>query len=103
VPATFTVTNVLDSGAGSLRQAILSANLTANVPDGIHFNIPGTGPHTISATWSGLTSKRMWHGDLQCKKCLSIIARHLCIGFIKYQKQHIGRINSQGDLNGNIR
>jgi hypothetical protein len=46
--ATYVVTNTSDSGAGSLRQAILSANLTTNVPDAIHFNIPGAGPHTIS-------------------------------------------------------
>ena len=44
---TFTVTNTNDSGAGSLRQAILDAN--ANVgADTISFNIPGTGVHTIS-------------------------------------------------------
>ena len=46
--ATFEVTNTSDSGGGSLRQAILSANLSANVPDIIHFNIAGAGPHTIS-------------------------------------------------------
>ncbi len=46
--ATNVVSNTNDSGAGSLRQAILSANLTTNVPDAIHFNIPGSGPHTIS-------------------------------------------------------
>ena len=43
---TFTVTNTTDSGAGSLRQAILDAN-AAGGPDDIHFAIPGTGPHTI--------------------------------------------------------
>lgn len=45
--STFTVTNTNDSGAGSLRQAILDANAAA----GIHvitFNIPGTGPHVIT-------------------------------------------------------
>jgi hypothetical protein len=46
--ATFVVTNTSDGGAGSLRQAILSANLSANVPDVISFNIAGPGPHTIS-------------------------------------------------------
>jgi hypothetical protein len=51
VPAVFTVTNTDDSGDGSLRQAILDANNTANVgdvPDAIHFNIPGAGVHTIA-------------------------------------------------------
>jgi hypothetical protein len=48
--ATFTVTNINDSGAGSLRQAIIDANATANVggnPDRIAFNIAGSGIHTI--------------------------------------------------------
>src|SRR4051812_29317704 len=47
--ATFTVTNTLDAGPGSFRQAILDANATANAggPDLINFNIPGTGVHTI--------------------------------------------------------
>jgi hypothetical protein len=38
--ATYTVTNTNDSGAGSLRQAILNANANAG-PDRIEFNIPG--------------------------------------------------------------
>src|SRR5262245_32724748 len=46
--ATLVVTNTSDSGAGSLRQAILSANSTTNVPDIINFAIPGTGPFTIT-------------------------------------------------------
>lgn len=45
--ATFTVSNVNDSGPGSLRQAILDAN-AANDLDTIIFRIPGTGHHTIS-------------------------------------------------------
>src|SRR3982751_5309645 len=47
--AAFTVTNVDDSGAGSLRQAIIDANATANVggPDEIGFAIAGDGLHTI--------------------------------------------------------
>jgi len=45
--ATFTVTNVSDSGAGSLRQAITDANAAAG-PDTIAFNITGSGVHTIS-------------------------------------------------------
>ena len=38
--ATFTVTNTEDSGAGSLRQAILEANISTAVPHSIVFNIP---------------------------------------------------------------
>jgi hypothetical protein len=45
--ATFTVINTLDSGAGSLRQAIIDANTAAGV-DTISFAIPGSGLHTIS-------------------------------------------------------
>jgi hypothetical protein len=40
------VTNTLDSGAGSLRQAILDANAHFG-PDTITFNIPGAGGHTL--------------------------------------------------------
>ncbi len=45
--ATFTVTNTGDSGAGSLRQAILDANGTPGF-DTIAFAIPGAGVHTIT-------------------------------------------------------
>ncbi len=45
--ATYTVTNTSDSGAGSLRQAITSANATS-AADTITFNISGTGIHTIT-------------------------------------------------------
>src|SRR5690349_3919818 len=44
---TYTVTNVNDSGAGSLRQAILDANGNAGA-DTIQFNITGSGVHTIA-------------------------------------------------------
>jgi parallel beta-helix repeat protein len=44
---TYTVTNTNDSGAGSFRQAILDANANSGA-DIIDFNIPGTGPFTIS-------------------------------------------------------
>src|SRR5262245_12661403 len=46
--ATLVVNTTNDTGGGSLRQAILSANGSANVPDVIQFNIAGAGPHTIS-------------------------------------------------------
>jgi hypothetical protein len=45
--ATFTVTNTADSGAGSLRQAILDANATAGA-DVIEFNIASAGVQTIT-------------------------------------------------------
>jgi hypothetical protein len=50
--ATFTVTNTAESGPGSLRQAISSANATpnvdANTPDLIDCAVfPGTPPFTI--------------------------------------------------------
>ena len=47
---TFTVTTTADTGAGSLRQAILDANLqqsTQCLQQRIVFAIPGAGPHTI--------------------------------------------------------
>lgn len=45
--ATFNVTNTNDSGAGSLRQAIIDANALAGA-DTINFAIPGAGVQTIS-------------------------------------------------------
>ncbi len=45
--ATLTVTNTNDSGAGSLRQAILDSNAALGT-DQITFNIPGAGVHTIT-------------------------------------------------------
>ena len=44
---TFVVINTNDAGSGSLRQALLDANATAGI-DSINFNIPGTGPFTIT-------------------------------------------------------
>src|SRR5262245_37276028 len=43
------VINTLNSGAGSLRQAIIDTNDTPGLDD-ITFNIPGAGPHTIALT-----------------------------------------------------
>jgi hypothetical protein len=45
--ATFTVTSTADSGAGTLRQAIMDAN-NDGAHDTIAFNIAGGGPHTIA-------------------------------------------------------
>ncbi len=47
--ATFIVTNTNDSGAGSLRQAIINANTTPGF-DTINFNIAPGGPQTIRPT-----------------------------------------------------
>lgn len=47
--ATFTVTNTNNSGAGSLRQAIIDAEAAAGA-DVIEFNIAGAGPHIIGLT-----------------------------------------------------
>src|SRR5437868_11498815 len=44
---TFTVTNINDTGTGSLRQAITDANNHSGL-DTIAFDIPGTGVHTIT-------------------------------------------------------
>src|SRR6266542_3348043 len=46
--AAFVVTNTFNSGAGSLRQAILDSNAAAPGPNTITFNIPDSGVHTIS-------------------------------------------------------
>ncbi len=46
---TFVVSNINDSGTGSLREAINQANANAG-PDTIEFDIPGAGPHTIQPT-----------------------------------------------------
>jgi titin len=46
-PATFTVSNTNDAGAGSLRLAILDSNATPGL-DTIAFNVPGAGGHTIT-------------------------------------------------------
>jgi hypothetical protein len=44
--ATYTVVNTNDTGVGSLRWAILGIQSNPP-PNAIHFNIPGSGPHTI--------------------------------------------------------
>lgn len=46
--ATYIVTTTNDSGAGSLRQAILDANATDGVDDVIEFDIPAAGVQTIT-------------------------------------------------------
>jgi hypothetical protein len=65
-PATFTVTNAADSGAGSLRQAIIDANANAPAVDIIEFDIPG-GPPTIllSSVLPAITDPVHIHGETQ--------------------------------------
>src|SRR5262245_56169125 len=46
--STFQVTNTNDSGAGSLRQALLDANAAVGETDTIEFAILGDGLHTIT-------------------------------------------------------
>lgn len=48
VVAPLVVTNTLDSGAGSLRDAIISANSSCAAGLAIDFNIAGAGPKTIA-------------------------------------------------------
>jgi titin len=48
VLTTFTVTNTLDSGLGSLRQAILGSNASGDSSNAIQFAIAGSGVHTIN-------------------------------------------------------
>ena len=65
--AVFTVTNTADSGAGSLRTAIESANALAG-PDSVHFNVPGAGSHTIvvtSAQLPGVSDRLTIDGSTQ--------------------------------------
>ena len=42
------VTNANDSGAGSLRDALVTVGASCAAPQNIEFNIPGAGPHIIA-------------------------------------------------------
>jgi hypothetical protein len=66
-PQVFAVTNTNDSGAGSLRQAILDANANAGQKDTITFNIPGSELHTIApqAALPSLTDPVLIDGTTQ--------------------------------------
>lgn len=55
IPSTITVTTASDSGAGSLRQAILDANVNTDF-NFINFNIPGACPRVIVLTSADLPS-----------------------------------------------
>ena len=74
LPSTFTVTNLLDTGAGSLRAAVASANASAgadtidfattgtialtsgqlDISDSLTINGPGAGALTVSSHYRGL-------------------------------------------------
>src|SRR5262245_18746337 len=60
VPATFMVTNTTDGGSGSLRQAILDANTTANTntstPDQINFSITAASDAAAGGTGFNATT-----------------------------------------------
>lgn len=64
--ATFTVTNINDAGAGSLRDAITQANAAAGL-DNIHFAIGGAGVKTIAlaSTLPGISSPVVLDGTTQ--------------------------------------
>ena len=61
--ATFVVTSTANSGAGTLRQALLDANARAGF-DAITFNIAGTGVHTITLTAVSYTHLTLPTSDL---------------------------------------
>lgn len=60
VAATFTVTNTNDSGAGSLRQAIIDANNTVT-DDTITFSVPAGDPN---CTATNICTIRLTSGEL---------------------------------------
>jgi len=62
-----TVINTNDSGAGSLRQAILDVNASVDAMNVIDFNISGTPPHTISpsSAFAGIGSPVLVDGFSQ--------------------------------------
>lgn len=46
--ASYSVTNTGDSGEGSLREALTDLDSSVDATNTIEFNIPGSGPHTIT-------------------------------------------------------
>ena len=62
--ATFTVINTNPSGAGSLAQAITSANVASDL-DNVEFDIPGSGVPTIVASLPAITQPVMIDGTTQ--------------------------------------
>ena len=67
-PKVFTVTSAADAGPGTLRQAIIDADLaTSPAPDTILFAIPGVGPFTIqlATPLPAITHPTVVDGDSQ--------------------------------------
>ena len=62
------VTNTNDSGAGSLRQAIINANASASTPHNIYFQIPETDSGFVdeSNNHSNCMSGSNWNGTTPC-------------------------------------
>ena len=56
-PQTFTVSNINDSGAGSLRQAIVDANASTGTLDTIAFNIPAPAPSRCRRPYRSSTTR----------------------------------------------
>ena len=63
---TYSVINTNDSGTGSLRQAIMDANVNTGL-NSIQFQIPGTGPFTINpqSTYPPITQPVVINGTTQ--------------------------------------
>jgi len=73
--AVVTVVNTNDTGSGSLREAITTAN-QINGPVNIHFNIPGSGPHIIQNSTTplpGLGAQKVIDATTQPNYYLGII------------------------------
>ncbi len=70
---TYTVTSTADSGAGSLRQAILDANTNPGA-DTIVFNIVGSGVQTIAPT--SVTAGHHGRRDDRRLHAARILAQH---------------------------
>jgi hypothetical protein len=112
--ATFIVTNSSDAGIGTLRQAIADANATPG-PNRIEFNIPGSGPRTISLmsplpaitrpvvldgyTQPGATQNTSFVGDNAILQ-IEIAGNHLLANGLEFMKGSDGSIARGLVING---